>query len=261
MLHFFFDNSPRFQMIELDEASSTNSFLACHQPLHEVDMTLVTAEYQTAGRGQRGNTWESERSKNLLFSIMVKPQTLHAAEQFVLSQAIALAIQQAIASRLTKTTDACTVKWPNDIYVGNRKIAGILIENDLAGHNISRSIIGCGVNINQTAFAFPKQAEQAVPEPVSLAMLIGTEHERSQVLRDIMSRFSTMYSLICRGERASIHDSYMQSLYRREGFHLYRDTVGTFSARISSIEPTGHLHLIDTAGTDRRYAFKEVAFC
>ncbi len=257
--HFFFDNSPRFQMIELAEATSTNTFLAHFVPQRETRLTLVTAEHQTAGRGQRGNTWESTDGQNLLFSIMVRPQSLAATQSFVLSEAMALAIYWAVATVLDDDAEV-SVKWPNDIYVGKRKIAGILIENDLAGRNISRSILGCGINVNQQRFEFDYVA-QDVAEPTSLQLLTHTLHERRDVLAAVMSEFDTLYAAIERGRYGAIHDAYMDVLYRREGYHVYRDEAGVFKARVDSIEPTGHLHLVDEDGRDRRYAFKEVAFC
>ncbi len=129
------DASPFFQMIELDEVNSTNSYLAGYRPPRPTDITLVTAEYQTAGRGQTGNSWESERSQNLLFSLLLHPHSLPAAQMFVLSEAIALAIRGAIISFLNVKSVRnrpsaldVTVKWPNDIYVNDCKIGGILIE-------------------------------------------------------------------------------------------------------------------------------------
>ncbi|MBO4906256.1 MAG: biotin--[acetyl-CoA-carboxylase] ligase [Bacteroidaceae bacterium] len=269
--HFFFDDSPWFKLIELDETPSTNSFLAEYTPLREVEMTLVTAEHQTSGRGQKGNTWESMAGQNLLFSIMVHPRTLAASETFVLSEAIALAIKHAIDRCLQEcnTDDASSlpyssIKWPNDIYVGKDKIAGILIENDLSGRAVERSIIGCGININQTEFHFPLTSVHdltgRVAAPTSLAQLTSTVHDRRHVLELVMAEFQRLYRLIAKGERESLHSAYMQALYHRDGLHRYMDAAGEFEARISAIEPTGHLHLTDTSGCDRRYAFKEVGF-
>ena len=148
------DASPFFQMIELDEVNSTNSYLAGYRPPRPTDITLVTAEYQTAGRGQTGNSWESERSQNLLFSLLLHPHSLPAAQMFVLSEAIALAIRGAIISFLNVKSVRnrpsaldVTVKWPNDIYVNQKKLAGILIESRTTQNNGFKVVIGTGINV------------------------------------------------------------------------------------------------------------------
>lgn len=262
------DNSPRFQMIELDEVVSTNTFLRSYRPLTPVPVTLVTAEYQTAGRGQAGNTWESTRGENLLFSLQVRPSALPAANAFVLSEAIALSLREAIASFIS--AEDVNVKWPNDIYVADSKISGILIENDFRGSMVERSIIGCGVDVNQQAFTFPTlpltESSDAAsrPIPVSLRQLLGHDTERRFVLDAIITAFRRRYDAIEGGSTqgiSTVHTDYCQSLYRRQGLHNYRDASGTFSAEIADVEPSGHLCLRDTEGNLRRYAFKEVAYC
>ena len=284
-------------MIELDETSSTNSYLRDYHPLTAVDITLVTAEHQTAGRGQQGNSWESERSQNLLFSLQVQPSALPSTDVFVLSEAIALSIREAIAAQLGSVTPAASsaqdkytvsVKWPNDIYVGDRKIAGILIENEFRGTHLGRCIIGCGVNINQERFAFasdgrPRDAEaitgqapidalgrdvsrlvaHPTPVPVSLYQLKGATTERRFVLEAIVDAFVRRYEAIQSGTPAAIaaiHADYLAALYRREGFHPFVDAQGLYQAEIADVEPTGHLILRDADGCLRRYAFKEVAY-
>ena len=131
----------------------------------------------------------------------------------------------------------------------------MLIENALAGHNLLRSIIGIGINVNQTMF------RGDAPNPVSLWQILKQEVDREVVLRQFLSRFEAYNQALSTGEKALIHDRYMKALYRREGFHPYTDAQGAFSAQIYGIEPTGHLLLQDTAGTIRRYAFKEVSYC
>jgi len=280
------DDSPRFKMIELDAIVSTNSFLRDYRPLQPVDITLVTAEYQTAGRGQGTNSWESERGKNLLFSLLVNPASLPAAQAFVLSEAIALSIREAITPFIREEV---TIKWPNDIYVGDCKIAGILIENTLQGSAVARSIIGCGVDVNQETFRFPLLSRQAslqaehptvnsespimnselsitnselsiVNTPISLRQLLGHDVERRFVLEAIIDGFTRRYELIQRGTFAPIADEYRAALYRRTGFHPFRDADGPFEAEIADVELSGHLVLRRPTGRLSRYAFKEVSF-
>ncbi|MBR0274520.1 MAG: biotin--[Bacteroidaceae bacterium] len=257
MPHFCLDDSPHFRMIELDEVSSTNSFLRDYRPIRPTDITLVTAEYQTAGRGQATNRWESERSKNLLFSILAHPQALPVSHIFLLSEAIALAIREAITPPLTggSREGAITVKWPNDIYVGDCKIAGILIENEFKGTSLDRCIIGCGVDINQEHFHFPTP-----PTPCSLYQLLGHDTERRFVLEDIMESFLRRYAQLQAGHYDDIQREYHAALYRRDGLHNFADETGVFRASIHHVEPSGHLVLCDSEGRERRYAFKEVAF-
>ena len=269
------DDSPYFRMIELDEIDSTNNFLKGYHPLNPVDVTLVTTEYQTAGRGQQGNTWEAERGQNLLFSLLLSALLVPASESFVISEAIALAIREALIDELRLMNEEyhqpplfinhqspiITVKWPNDIYIGDCKIAGILIENDLCGQHISRSIIGCGVNINQQHFLFPTlSTQEGIPTPVSLYQLLGKVTERRFVLETIMEHFMHHYEAIQRGDFEAIHAAYRAALYHCTGAHLFRDSIGVFEASIEGVEPTGHLLLRDSEGHERRYAFKEVAF-
>ena len=307
------DDSPYFRMIELDEIDSTNNFLKGYRPLTPVDVTLVTAEHQSAGRGQAGNSWESERSQNLLFSLLLTACPVPSSQLFAISEAIALAIREAMIhhslllpsgrlgslelplnvaaapqrganSHLRRRESggglinhpssprggwegAFTVKWPNDIYVGDSKIAGILIENDLQGASVSRSIIGCGVNINQASFHFPTLAPTAIdgekhaPTPVSLFQLLGHTTERRFVLESIMDHFMHHYADLQRGAFDKIHAAYRAALYRGTGLHPFRDADGPFTASIEGVEPTGHLLLRDTDHRLRRYAFKEVSFC
>ena len=295
------DDSPRFKMIELDAIVSTNSFLRDYRPLQPVDITLVTAEYQTAGRGQGTNCWESERGKNLLFSLLVNPASLPATQAFVLSEAIALSIREAIARFIREAItpfirEEVTIKWPNDIYVGDCKIAGILIENTLQGSAVARSIIGCGVDVNQETFRFPLLNRQAslqaehptvnsespimnsespilnselsitnsewsiVNTPISLRQLLGHDVERRFVLEAIIDGFTRRYELIQRGTFAPIADEYRAALYRRTGFHPFRDANGPFEAEIADVELSGHLVLRCPTGRLSRYAFKEVSF-
>lgn len=212
--------------------------------------TLVVADDQTRGRGQLGNTWETERGKNLTFSLLCHPTFVPAARQFLLSQCMAVALQQALARRV----EGVTVKWPNDIYVDDKKISGTLIECDLQGKSISNCIIGVGLNVNQTEF------RSDAPNPTSLRLLTGVEHDREALLSDILASFQNLYAVLCRGGEDEVRRRYMEHLYRREGFHRYRDVRGEFLAEVAEVEPTGHLRLRFETGQMVRYELKEVQF-
>ena len=216
------------------------------------EISVIIADEQTSGRGQRSNSWEAEAGKNLLFSIVCHPDFLKASEQFVLSQAMALAV--ALTVNEVVQTDDCRVKWPNDIYIGDKKVCGTLIECDLRGSNIETCIIGTGVNINQIVF------RSDAPNPVSMAQIAGKEFDREAILSQILGRFTTIYNVIRRGNADSVRRLYKVWLYRKSGFHKYFDAKGEFLAEIADVEKTGHLVLRLENDELRRYEFKDVKF-
>lgn len=246
------DTGIRF--VALDETDSTNRY--CLHTLDEaalaapeaVRMVVVTTEYQSAGRGQGTNTWESERGQNLLFSILCHPAWVPVRMQFVLSECVALAIRDA----LDTLTDGIAIKWPNDIYWHDRKLCGILIENTLAAGRIKDCVVGVGLNVNQRAF------RSDAPNPVSLVQILGRETDREALLHDIVRRFDDYLALTRKADYGSIAGAYMASLYRAHGFHAYRDCDGDFEAAIVEVEDDGRLILRDRAGAMREYWFKEV---
>lgn len=262
--------------IHLDEVESTNTFLRTFKTEEEHRLTLVTATNQTGGRGQRGNSWESEPGKNVVFSLLLHPRFVNPLEVFSLSEAIALAVCEAVEENLGvnaeeeannakeeannakeeagKNEDEVAVKWPNDIYVGEKKICGILIENTLRGYMIEDCIIGVGLNVNQRDFV------SDAPNPVSLLNLTDKEHDTDKVLKSVMERFDVLYQKLENGQQKEVHKEYMKHLFRRTGIHKFRDECGDFCASIAEVEPSGHIVLLDTEGKRRRYAFKEVTY-
>lgn len=244
-----------FPRISLLETDSTNRYLQllCMERRSDVaPMTTVTAEFQTAGKGQRGNSWQSERGQNLLFSTVLYPTFLPANRQFVLSQILSLAIKD----ELSRWGEGFSIKWPNDIYHLDKKIAGILIENDLQGAHIGRCICGVGLNVNQAAFP------PDLPNPVSLTQITHRPHDRDLLLAGIMNRLTNDYLRLGNDQGGAfaveIAARYARSLYRRRGFHPYKDQAGPFMARLLRVEPDGRLVLEDEAGRQREYLFKEV---
>lgn len=238
----------------VDEAKSTNSLLASIAPVHHHGFTVV-AVTQTAGRGQRGNSWEAAPKKNLTFSVLLRPQALAAADQFCLSEAVSLAIVDVLSAILVPYGKRALIKWPNDIYVDDLKISGILIENTLSGRFIDHSIAGIGINVNQTRFF------SDAPNPTSLALLSGgREFDLESILGHVVALIMENCEQIITPEgRAAIHSRYMSSLWRREGFYPYRLPDGTeFIAAITDIAPTGHLTLFSSEGNSATFAFKEV---
>lgn len=232
------------ELVWLEETESTNSWLKEHS--ESPPMTLVAAVSQTAGRGQRGNTWEAEPGKNLTFSFRFKPRDVRPAEQFAVSEAVALAVRDTLSSYGIEAE----VKWPNDIYVGDRKICGILIENSIMGLEIAQSIVGVGLNVNQREFL------SDAPNPVSMAQLTGRDYSLQEVAQTFGRNFER------RAERLKEnHAEYKEALWRRDGEWPFMEkaTAEKFSAVIEDVELTGHL-LLRTGDSVRRYAFKEVEF-
>ena len=236
----------QFESIHIAETDSTNRWLRAEGGTLS-DAKVVVADYQTAGRGQGTNTWESERGMNLTCSIGLCPEGVKASRQFLLSMAISVA--------LTRTLQALpcsiSIKWPNDIYAGDRKICGILIENTLQGDRIKDCIIGIGLNVNQRVFV------SDAPNPTSMALESGHDFDREVVLKALLGHFG---QLLTDWDEELIRATYRQLLYRREGVFPYRDGEGYFRASLAGVEDDGHLLLQDTEGRQRRYAFKEVTF-
>ena len=239
---------------KVKETTSTNDYLAnlCRESKAK-EFYTVMAESQTKGKGQRGNSWESESGKNLTFSTVLYPTALEASKQFILSMLAALSCHEA----LSNYTDGFSIKWPNDIYWKDKKIGGILIENGLEGKYITQCIIGIGLNINQEAF------HSDAPNPVSLKQIIGAEVNLQEVLMKVVHGIIGGYRQIEANfniSQLAISAMYRKHLYRRKGLFPYRDAQGDFLAEHQEVEPDGHLILKDEQGALRRYAFKEVTF-
>lgn len=246
-------------LIVLDSVGSTSSYMA--SALADAPQgTLVVAREQTAGRGQRGNTWEAAPGQNVTMSLMLRPEGLAAREQFVISQAVSLAVVDMLDDLLVSQGHKVSIKWPNDIYAGDRKICGILIENDLVGASISRSIVGLGLNVNQRRFFSP------APNPVSLRQLTGIRYDSPQALavRLAESILTRVDQAISDAEYASaMAGEYRSRLWRGSGVHRFHDNLRgvDMTARIDSVAPSGEITLIDHDGlTPRVYSFKELSF-
>lgn len=242
----------KYEFIRLDSTQSTNDVLRSH-PYKDTDTaTVAVADYQTAGRGQAGNKWESERGKNLLMSILTFPQNVAVADQYVLSMAGALALK----ATLDKFADGIALKWPNDIYWHDRKISGTLIETTVKGKLLERCIFGIGLNINQRSF------HSDAPNPVSLYNIIGKETPLDDVLNIVTEKFDAYYDRAVSGDIDRLCYEYNAALYRRDGIYTYEDcrTGEIFRARIKRVDRNGLLHLTDTDATEREYWMKEVRF-
>ncbi len=233
--------------IHLPEIDSTNNYL--HSFVHQEGNILLTTDYQTFGRGQDTNTWESQRGKNLLFSIRVMPTHLLATRQFFLSIAGALAVKTA----LDAYAKGFSVKWPNDIYYADHKISGTLIETTITGRFIFDFIFGIGINVNQLSF-------HSAPNPISLCHIVHKEVSREELLERFLSEFDRFYSLVEKTDYETLTYTYHQSLYRFGTLHFFEDSRGRFMGKILRVMDNGHLLIETQEGRTREYEFRQLKF-
>ncbi len=239
-------------IIYREKLSSTNALaaqiLSSNRP---EEGTLIYAYEQSEGKGQKGSNWISEPGKNLTMSIILYPDFLEAGQQFMISKAVSLAI----AELLDDYASSISIKWPNDIYHKDDKIAGILIENALEGNKIVNTIIGTGININQTVFP------SALPNPVSLKILNGREYHTEQLLSDFCRIFDLWYDRLCSGQLSFINKRYLERLYRFNETAQFSTAAGDrLQGRIVGVDGYGRLIIESTDAKVSYYGFKEIEF-
>ena len=246
----------------LREVPSTNSWMldSLAHGAEMLDGTVVYTLRQTAGRGQMGNSWESEPDLNISFSMLLCPTFLPIRRQFVLSQLCCLSIVEALDELAARQgiTPHLSVKWPNDIYAGDNKLGGILIENRLMGSTLCQCVLGVGINVQQQTWT------GNAPNPVSLLQL-GISATPLEVLKLVTARIDAAYQQLradTEATTAQIQQRYLSRLYRRDGYYTYYDPERqqTFTARIDGVAPEGPIILALPDGEQRRYWFKEVRF-
>ena len=238
-------------MIYLENLPSTNSY--CSSLLNKGNLqegTIIHTNFQKAGRGQTGNTWESEPNKNLLFSIILYPRTIKAGNQFVISKAISLGI----CDFLERYLHDVFIKWPNDIYVNNDKIAGILIECSIIRDEIAHVIAGIGLNVNQEKFT------ASLPNPTSLKIISGRNFDLAELLQLISRDLDRRYKQLFYNKNHEIDEDYVIHLWRYKQWSEFQDSRGTFDGRILSVSDTGRLQIEDRRGRIYEYGFKEVDY-
>lgn len=246
----------------IKETYSTSSLLREQYAEDMPHLFTIRTDYQTAGRGQAGNSWESEAGKNVLFSTLLRYAKLPAEAQWRISMLVAVVTREVLAGHLPQ--EALTIKWPNDIYYGDRKLVGILIENSLAGKYVSYSIVGIGINANQT------QWRSHAPNPISMKEITGKDYDLSALLQEWISTLKSWENK----PTEFIKQVYMQQLYRRTGEHAYVERAvstaptaiasqrveGQFMASITDITEQGQLVLRHENGEEKLYHFKQIRF-
>jgi BirA family biotin operon repressor/biotin-[acetyl-CoA-carboxylase] ligase len=238
-------------ILYLEEVESTNQYLINLLESGTVEEgTTVVSFNQTKGRGQKGNSWISEAEKNISYSIVIYPHHLSARNQFFIAQTVALAIK----SFLEEFTKGISIKWPNDTYWKDQKIAGTLIESRLKGDLIDYAVIGIGININQETFP------ESLTNPVSLKQITGEDFDLKKLAELLHHKIKDALDNLNHEEETEILRYYLNALYRRDGFHPYKDSKGLFNARIRGINGTGKLILENEDGVLIEYAFKEIIF-
>ena len=245
----------RVRWIHMDCVDSTNSFLQAYTPTGDELLTVATAAYQTAGRGQGSNKWESEAGSNVTMSVLSRGCGVKAGSAFLLSMAGALAVKRGIEALNDEIRErGLRVKWPNDIYWGDDKVSGTLIESKIGGELVKRVVFGIGINVNQKRF------HSDAPNPLSLCQIVGHEWNREEVMESVVNELWKLLKTLSDGDYESVRTAYLEALYRREGYHAYADENGTFQAETAGLTDEGRLLLQREDGSLRAYGLKEVRF-
>lgn len=237
------------QLVWLPACASTNTEaqLLIVQNRASEGCTVIT-DFQTAGRGQRGNQWEAAPAENLMLSVVWQPTFLAAAQQFQLSQAVALGVHD-WAAGLLGSGPKLKLKWPNDLYYGDQKLGGILIENSLSGPKIQHSIIGIGLNVNQQRFA--------VPTATSIGQLTSRAYAREALAARLLECLERRYLQLRAGQLGTLRQAYLQALYRYQETHLFVVEGRQVSGQIVGVEDDGRL-AVAIAGELRRFGLQEI---
>ena len=233
----------------MPECHSTNTLaLQLCQNSGPAEGTLVITPNQTAGRGQRGNGWEAEPGKNFTFSLILKPATLALKDQFYLNIFTSLALRDYL------TAIGCTtfrVKWPNDIYVGSKKICGILVESQISGNKFSHVVVGIGLNVNQQKF----DTETAT----SLSVLTGIQFDLQAELERLLKFLEARYLQLREGKMALLMEDYLKVLYGLNTPLSFEVDGVLAEGMIMGVDESGRLRVL-IEGRERVFGVKEVGY-
>lgn len=239
-------------LIKLQEIDSTNNYLALLASKEKLaDGTVVIASHQTAGKGQRGNVWQSQKGMNLTFSILYNPVNININKQFLLTQAIALGVFDYLKSKCKNVK----VKWPNDLFIGHKKIGGMLIENAIKGESIAQVVIGMGLNINQAVFEMP------LNKATSLFLENGVKYKLDNELTDVLTYIEHRYLQWKNGHYSQLKQQYLEVLYLYHQQHQFTLPNGNLlKGKIVGVADNGQLIIEDDAGFILHFGNKEIAF-
>ena len=243
----------RNQIIKLDTVDSTNKYAQGLLKKEKIDEgTLIVAGVHLEGKRQVGNLWESGANKNLTMSIILRPVFLLPEKQFQLNKIIALAVYDFVKNILKE--QFVKIKWPNDIYFENRKIAGILIENSILGNSFDNSVVGIGVNVNQIDF------KSDAPNPVSLRNITGENYNLDDCLTDLIACIEHRYLLLKSKQDNVINSDYLNALYKFQSYSKFKSKIKIFEAKITGVSEFGKLILENRENEKFEFNFKEVEF-
>lgn len=237
-------------LVFMPECHSTNSHALqlCQQSPSAPEGTVVITDNQTAGRGQRGNSWITAPGKNFTFSIILKPSFLRVKDQFYLTVFISLSIYDYLCM---KGCAPVRIKWPNDIYVGTKKIGGILIENIVAGDRFSNVVIGIGLNVNQDQFD--------VVAATSMRNELDELFDLNLELEELLASIEARYLQLRRNELQPMMNEYLAIMYWRGETHTFTNSNGNFEGTILGIDESGKLKIRTPAG-ENTFEVKEISY-
>jgi len=240
-------------IIRLESITSTNTYALELQKTRKVpDGTIIITNEQTAGKGQDKAHWESEAGKNLTISIILYPHFLKAEKQFLLNQSIALGLRDFVVSKIHN--QEVHIKWPNDIYIGNKKVAGTLIVNSIVGNAFDYSVIGIGININQETFI------SDAPNPISFRALSGREYDLNVILEDLCFNLNKRYNQLKDNDISTIQSDYLSSLYQINSWKKYKYKEKEIEAMITGVSEYGSLVLRTKSAEEIECDVREVGF-
>jgi len=235
-------------IIQINSIDSTNTYAQelLQQTSCIPEGTVINAIEQVGGRGQRGKTWESEKGKSLTFSIVVFPDFLKGESQFLISKAVALGIADYLSKTLNpsggNSNHQMTIKWPNDVYVNGCKISGILIENSITNQSITQSVIGVGINVNQTLFM------KKLLNPISMAMVTGLKYDLTTVLSDVLNCIDVRYKTLVSRSFSVLDQDYLKTIFQLGEWCSYQIKGKVVQAKIIGVSKVGKLILENQQG-------------
>lgn len=243
-------------IIHLKSVDSTNSYASELLRQNNIpEGSLIYTFNQTNGRGQRGSSWESEPNKNITLSIVLYPSFLSADKQYLLTKITSLAVADLMAELLesSEKTGKIRIKWPNDIYIGEKKIGGILIENTLRDNNIQSSILGIGININQVIF-------KTVNTSTSIALIANKQFDLKETIEKLCTFFEARYLQLKANKLTNIDFAYLQRLYRLNEWCHFIAYNEQFVGKITGVSNSGKLQILIKSGEVKEFDLKEIIF-